>query len=395
MNTVGILFSDFGPYHVARIDAFAAALEASGSRLVAYRFYESSTIYAWNAVTPTRAKVITLGSKPAEGIIHAMQMASALRTSMRKEGITTMFLPSYSPLPNMLCIFTARMAGARLVMMNESWKHTERASAIGKIVKRFLIGQFSSAVVGGSPHKAYACDYGLPVSKVFLGYDVVDNAYFEKESTRWKAMPSNELPVPHLPARYFLSLGRFVSKKNLPVLIRAYGTLLQRYPLLDIALVLVGDGEEKPALESLIATLQIPVLQGPAIPGSTEPQAGIVFYPFQQIDKTPLFFSRCEAFILPSMYEEWGLVVNEAMACGSPVIVSENVGCAQDLVVNGKNGYTFNPASVEELSSVLEHFVKDPSLAVSMGKAGYQHIKQWGPQRFAEGAVNAVAAAVA
>ena len=392
-NNIAILFSDFGPYHVARIEALADALQKQGDHLFAYRFSEASPIYGWKPATPSNATVITLGTANPSGAAASLAMARAFGKSLRKNKIKAAFMPSYSPLPNMLCVLSARLAGTRLVLMNESWRLTERASFLGKAAKHCLVRLFSSALVGGTPQKQFACDYGQDPAKVFLGYDAVDTAYYEQQSAQWKQAPATTLPIPHLPARYFLNLGRFVFKKNIPSLVRAYAGLLKRYPALDIALVLVGEGDEEPALRKLVAELQVPMRDG-ASAGSGE-TAGIVFYPFQQVDKTPLFFSRCEAFILPSMYEEWGLVVNEAMASSTAVIVSENVGCASDLVVDGINGFKFNPASVEQLEGILEKFVQDPGLAARLGAAGLQHIREWGPSRFAGGGINALAAALA
>ncbi len=391
-NNIAILFSDFGPYHVARIEALAAALQKQGDHLFAYRFSEASPIYGWKPATPSNATVVTLGTANPSGAAESLAMARAFGKSLRKNKIKAAFMPSYSPLPNMLCVLSARLAGTRLILMNESWRLTERASFLGKAAKHCLVRLFSSALVGGTPQKQFACDYGQDPAKVFLGYDAVDTAYYEQQSAQWKQAPAATLPIPNLPSRYFLNLGRFVFKKNIPSLIRAYAGLLKRYPTVDIALVLVGEGDEEPALRKLVTELQVPMRDGTTA-GSGE-TAGVVFYPFQQVDKTPLFFSRCEAFILPSMYEEWGLVVNEAMASSTAVIVSENVGCASDLVIDGINGFKFNPASVEQLEAILEKFVQDPGLAARLGAAGLQHIRGWGPSRFAGGGINALAAAL-
>ena len=393
-NNIAILFSDFGPYHVARIEALADALNKQGDQLFAYRFAESSTTYGWKPVVPANATVVTLGSAEPSGAKDAFTLAMALRRSLKKNKIKKIFLPSYSPLPNMLCVFGAKLAGCKLILMNESWRLTERASFFGKLVKHFLVRQFSSALVGGNPQKEYACDYGQHPEKVFLGYDVVDVNYFAKQAARWHAAAPAQLPVPNLPDRYFLNLGRFVTKKNIPTLIKAYARLLQLYPLLDIALLLVGEGAEEASLRALATGLQLPVRDGLSATKPLQNKAEVVFYPFQQVEVTPLFFTRCEAFILPSMYEEWGLVVNEAMACETAVIVSKNVGCASDLVLDGVNGFLFDPTSEEQLLQALEKFVMDTGLTKRLGTEGGKYIKDWGPARFAEGAMNAAAAAI-
>ena len=366
-KNIAIIFSDFGPYHVARIEALADALKAKGDNLIAYRFSESSTIYGWKPVVPGNATVITLGSGEPTGVLKSIRLALAFGKSLRKQKVSVAFLTSYAPLPNLLCVFTARLAGKKIILMNESWRLTETANFFGKLVKHFVVRLFSSALVGGRPQKQYAIDYGMNPNKVFLGYDVIDTTYFENQAARWKSQAADTLPVPNLPGRYFLNLGRFVSKKNIPTLVKAYANLLKRYPMLDIALVMVGEGGEEKSLRALIAELQIPIREGLTEAVVSGNKAAVVFYPFQQVEVTPVFFARCEAFILPSMYEEWGLVVNEAMSCGTAVIVSENVGSASDLVVNKVNGFQFNPSSVAQLEEILEKFVKDPGLSKQFG----------------------------
>jgi poly(glycerol-phosphate) alpha-glucosyltransferase len=168
--------------------------------------------------------------------------------------------------------------------------------------------------------------------------------------------------------------------------------LARRRPSLDIAMVLVGEGEEQARLETEIEALGLPVMSEDSgeIVGPR-----IVFYPFQQLDRTPLFFARAEAFILPSSSEEWGLVVNEAMACSTPVLVSKNAGCAIDLVVEGKTGFVFDPEKLEELVGLLERFVDDPSLRDVLGRQGFERISHWKPAFFGQQGVKALCAACA
>src|SRR5262249_55512462 len=137
-----------------------------------------------------------------------------------------------------------------------------------------------------------------------------------------------------LPKQYVLSLGRFVPKKNLALLIRAYHRFLLLNPLTNTHLVLVGSGPDGPDLMALSKELRLPVFdhssQARVNPPSGTP--GVHFYGFRQIEENPVFYALADAFILPSLWEEWGLVVNEAMACGLPVVVSEKAGCVEDLL---------------------------------------------------------------
>ena len=89
------------------------------------------------------------------------------------------------------------------------------------------------------------------------------------------------------------------------------------------------------------------------------------------------YFAASDAFILPSNYETWGLVVNEAMQFGLPVIVSDKVGCHPDLVMPGKTGHVFPYGDAQALSEIMLEFVEHPERAKRMGQIARQHIKAY------------------
>lgn len=377
----GILFSDFGPYHVARIEALAAELSTHGVKLTAYRFSESSSTYGWIPVKPAGVDVVTLGTESSIGFLAAAKLAISFGQSVRQRKITTVFLPSYSPLPNTLCLLATRLVGAKAIMMNESWRGTEMTGFLGRICKKLIISLFNAALVGGRPQVEYAADYGIPETRIFTGYDVVDVDHFATLSGADHGIAPDLANLPWIPSRFFLNLGRFVEKKNLPMLVRAYATALERNGSKGISLVFVGEGPEQQAVETAARNLGLNVVH-PLQLSEPPSEPCVAFYPFQQMDATPLFFAKSEALILPSIYEEWGLVVNEAMACGTPVIVSNKVGSSFDLVEHGRNGYTFDPGDVADLGGILDRFWADSTLRSKLGIAGSEIIQDWKPVRF-------------
>jgi glycosyltransferase involved in cell wall biosynthesis len=115
---------------------------------------------------------------------------------------------------------------------------------------------------------------------------------------------------------------------------------------------------------------------------------------FKQYDELPAYFGLAGAFAHASTTEQWGLVANEAMASGLPVLVSNRCGCAQDLVQEGVNGFTFDPCDIEQLAKLMLR-VSDSQFPISdFGAASRRIISSWGPERFANGLRDAVTTAL-
>ena len=145
--------------------------------------------------------------------------------------------------------------------------------------------------------------------------------------------------------------------------------------------MLLGDGPLRAEVESRVAGLGL---------------TGEVLLPgFRQYHELPVFYGLAGAFVHASATEPWGLVVNEAMAAGLPVLVSERCGCAPDLVREGVNGLTFDPSSVAELAGLMERVAAmTDGQRAAMGEAGRRIVADWGPERFANGLMQAVELAV-
>jgi glycosyltransferase involved in cell wall biosynthesis len=263
------------------------------------------------------------------------------------------------------------------------------------------------------------------MEKIFTGYDAVDNDYFAARADEIRSQKSEVRSHYDLPERYFLSLGRFVEKKNLTTLIQAYRKFLDSSQNCQTHLVIVGSGEEGPKLHSLCQELRLPAydktwagIENRKSKTENEPP-GVHFYGFRQIEENPVFYALADAFILPSLWEEWGLVVNEAMASGLPVIVSETAGCAEDLLESPGpmeslplqtltqlaqmgllakariNGLVFNPQSSDELGRAMLILDASPNLRGVMGQASRRIVEKFSCENFARNALLAAQAAQA
>ena len=110
---------------------------------------------------------------------------------------------------------------------------------------------------------------------------------------------------------------------------------------------------------------------------------------FQQYENLPIYYGLADAFIIPSETEQWGLVVNEAMASGLPVLVSNRCGCVPDLVEEGRNGFTFDPFDETDLADLMLRMSDDGCDRQAMGTASREIIAAWSPERFGRNLIRA------
>jgi glycosyltransferase involved in cell wall biosynthesis len=258
------------------------------------------------------------------------------------------------------------------ILLSESKEDDEPRRWWKEVIKSWLVKKYSSALVGGDIHKRYLIKLGFPEDAIFTGYDIVDNSVFHPDTIKRLSNP--------LSKHFFLSINRFVEKKNLPLLISAYASYRQQLSENAWDLVLCGDGGLRPALENLINQNQL--------------QNNVHLPGFLQQDELLPYFAHAKCFIHASTTEQWGLVVNEAMAAGLPVIVSNRCGCFEDLVMEGVNGFGFNPENQQELTNLMLKVSSDEVDLKSMGQASLKHIQRYSPDYFAQGLKSAIQYAI-
>lgn len=200
-----------------------------------------------------------------------------------------------------------------------------------KFIDRFL-------AIGAANRQFYEA-YGVPREKISLTPYVVDNAFFRQRCRT----ATEELPKLRKRLRIregqkvALFVGRLIPEKSVDVLLRAWQLLLDQVLLSEPPLLLlVGDGPLRESLENSL---------------SDELRPYVRFVGFYNQSQLPACYALCDTLILPSSFEPWGVVVNEAMNAGKPVILSDVVGSAQDLVVQGKNGLIFPSGNAAALAS--------------------------------------------
>jgi len=227
------------------------------------------------------------------------------------------------------------------VLMRGDSQLTTRRSRLKTIVKylpyRWFLPRLSAHLYVGQRNKAYLRYYGVREEQLFFVPHFVDNDYFATH-VQEIARHGKQLALrDHLgiPRHTFVVLyvGKFTPVKRPQDFVRAVVKIRQLSHTIPVHAILVGDGPLRLELQAL-----------------AQPAADrIHFVGFRNQSELPLFYQTADVLILPGD-ETWGLVVNEAMACGRPAIVSEAAGCSPDLIVEGQTGFTYPPGNVEVLA---------------------------------------------
>ena len=372
-GAVALAFHRFGPYHRARLQAVRTRL----TRVQSLEFSSVDESYAWERVRMDDGAHVSLFVDADVDRKSSREVIERVNQALDQLAPAVLAIPGWSH-PAALCGLAWSLRNSRsAVLMSESTAGDGPRRLWREWIKRRLVRLFAAALVGGDPQAAYVRALGMSTEGIFPGYDAVDNAFFEHGAATSRAEAERVRGELDLPPVYFLASSRLIAKKNLFRLLDAY-TLYRRRAGLDYwRLVLLGDGELRPSIESRIAKLDL--LQDVRLPG------------FKQYDELPAYYGLASAFVHASTTEQWGLVVNEAMASGLPVLVSNRCGCAPDLVRAGVNGFTFEPCDVEGLAGLMQRVAAmSDEQRRAMGRASQTIVADWGPERFADGFMQAV-----
>jgi glycosyltransferase involved in cell wall biosynthesis len=266
---------------------------------------------------------------------------------------TILNITGYFDWAQVLLMFYARARGVKVVLSSESSSMDSSRSAIKETIKKFIVNRANAFFCFGKTSADYLLSLGVKPSEIAVkNAAVIDEELIRENYDQARSEISLQKSA-ESPTRKFVYVGRLAPEKNLEMLIRAFAVVYKTVKDQSWKLLIVGDGPMRGNLEKEVENS-----------GQTD---NIIFaggFPWHQV---PGWLAKSDVLILPSKSEPWGLVVNEAMVCGMPVIVSENCGCAEDLVKNDVNGFTFDPGRQQELESALRFFINNPEHIRTMG----------------------------
>jgi glycosyltransferase involved in cell wall biosynthesis len=311
----------------------------------------------------------------------------AIKRKLIEGNFDAVWVHGYNYLSNLQAIRAANSMRIPVLLRAESTLHDRPRSpmklAIKKLFFRWLKPRISAVLSIGDENAAYwKHNFGEQIP-IFPCYYAVDNQFFQREctiasKTREEFRASLGLE-PGRPVIFFAA--KLIPRKRCSDLLEAY-IHLSRPSTNDSVpyLLIVGDGEQRSRLEDRARETH---------PGN------VCFLGFRNQSELPRFYDLCNVFVLPSVDEPWGLVINEVMNAARPVIVSDQVGCQKNLVDPGVNGFVIAAGDINGLSNSLRTLLANEKSAQSMGAESLRIIGQYSFEQNVSGlrlALHAVAA---
>ncbi len=259
---------------------------------------------------------------------------------------------------------------ARFVLWSESNRQDARSGwAPVDWLKAYFVRHCDGSVAAGKTAFQYLQSLGSPQASILTAPDAVDNTLFATHAENARADATSFRAKLGLPSRFILFVGRLVPEKGVFDLLEAYAKLESSLRS-AVGLVFAGGGGSREELAQQAKRISPGVV---CLPG------------FAQREDLAVLYALAEAFILPTHSDPWGLVVNEAMACGLPIIVSDVAGCSADLVEDGWNGYVVPPRDPKKLSQAIDSLLRQPELRQRMSARSLERIQNYSPEACANG----------
>lgn len=269
-------------------------------------------------------------------------------------------LPGYYEPAMILVQMCCRIMGIKVILSIDSTETDNANVWYREAVKRFIIRRANGFFCYGSLAADYMLKLGAKPEQILMRKNAVNN---ERITQIHDETNVNELKKAYVikTDKNFIYIGRLMEIKNTVRLLEAFHQLNTA----EWGLILVGEGKDKDRILKFIKDYEL---------------QNIHFIPAQPWQEVPRFMALAQVLVLPSYSEPWGLVVNEAMACGKAVIVSEKCGSAPDLVKQNTNGFTFDPFDVNQLKNSMDFFVQNPLKITAFGFESKKIIAEYRPE---------------
>lgn len=358
---VMILYEHCSPHQVTAVEAARQHFLVHQHELIPVEFYSRSADYGWTLSDKQRSEN-WLCLFPGKQLVSNSELYRAIVRQVKALSIDVLVINGWYGRTTWWLAFLKAFIGCKLVIVSDSVAWDAPRTWWKELPKKVLLKRFDAGFVAGQPQSQYLQSLGMASNRLSQGNDVVDNALYE-------AIPIRSNPVNR--KMVIGTAARLIPKKNLGDGIRAIAAFKKKHPEHQFEWKIAGRGPLEEELKQLAGELQVPVV----FPGY------VGYYDM------PGFYAGLDLYWQPSSSEPWGLVVNEAMASGLPVLVSDRCGCAMDLVTPA-TGW-IHELGIEGMVHGLDRAFAESHRWPELGGNARLLIQQWDCQRFAQGLLEA------
>lgn len=287
-----------------------------------------------------------------------------ITTALARGNFDAVWVHGWNPASSWIACATGATLGLPILLRGESDGLAEPLGLKGKL-KHTILASFFKRISGflaiGSNNLRFYQSYGVPVERIFWTPYAVDNSFFLEHATGLEGQKALLREKQGIPADrpVILYCGKLVDVKRPMDLLVAFAGLINDQ---QASLVFVGDGPLRRSMEQFVAERCL---------------RHVYFLGFRNQTELPPCYAMADVLVLPSGFEPWGLVLNEAMCCGLPVIASDRVGAAADLVQEGVNGFTFPVGDTAALADRLKRVLSNEQAQEEMGEQSRRIIDSW------------------
>ena len=285
-------------------------------------------------------------------------------------------IAGYSNLTSLCCMFVCIFRRIPFVIQADN-QLIKKRKGYRILLKRLffwpLVRRCKAAIGISRPAKRFWESIGIPADSVFVvpcvsHLDAYREAYLgvraERDAIREELGVSTDEVVG-------VFVGRLLELKGLDLVLSGLAEVEGRS---RPRLAIIGDGPERARLEALVESHALPVQ----------------FLGWRENSLLPAYYAASDFFFLASRREAWGIVVAEAMTCGLPIALSDQVGAAEELLADGENGFLVSEPTAGGWASVLERFVTERDRLAAMGERSLDIIRDWNLDMAATGFLSAM-----
>lgn len=360
------LIEKISGYHVRRLEVLATDAVRRNIELTVVELFSTSALYKHDSeVRPSSlssdVKIVNVGAERNNtGTLRLVSHLQKVVRRIKPDVVVSLgFHQAYFIWFRLFYGVYGR--SCKWIFCSDSKSDDGPRTFVKELSKRIMVPFFHGAFVAGNRHRDYWIGLGMPNSLIDTGYDVVDNKSFHTGLTQEKGIRNREI----------LCVARLIPRKGVETLLRAFSrsNLVSSWRLR-----IVGDGQLMSSLQQL--SVRIGIDSRVDFLGSLESQ------------QMPTLYQRSDILVLPSLWDQWGLCVNEAFASGVAVIASDTCGCSNEIILPGVTGMIYPAGSTVHLAGMLNLVGNDHDFRMALASRARSVIEAWGPEAFSAGIIS-------